>query len=43
MSDSDVNIGTLKTQFATFPIDDLENIIVIDKEYKIIILYKKGD
>ncbi|WP_435932716.1 hypothetical protein ACSF86_04020 [Moraxella bovoculi] len=43
ISDSNVNIGTLKTQFAKFPIDGLENIIVIDKNSNIIFLIKKGD
>ncbi|WP_157073998.1 hypothetical protein [Moraxella oblonga] len=41
MSDSTVNIGTLKTQFAKFPIDSLENVIVIDKHSNIIFLIKK--
>ena len=43
ISDSNINIGTLKTQFAKFPIDGLENIIVIDKNSNIIFLIKKGD
>lgn len=41
ISDSSVNIGTLKTRFAQFPIDGLENVIVIDKHSNIIFLIKK--
>lgn len=43
ISDSSVNIGTLKTQFAQFLIDGLENVIVIDKHSNIIFLIKKGE